>query len=439
AGDQRAGRGPHRMFTDDQAMEFCRPHIEALRAALDGQINARLNDAAKVISHFIPAFWSDTQAREFLYEALSHTVYDGRTWKADATIDSAFHSAAGDWVAEKVDPRSGPSTAGAHGEAGHGEAPSGPSRLGQILKRSELATLPAVTPLVEGVMSYPASVLMVGATGVGKTFVALSLACSVATGHNWLDRKVTRRRVLFVVGEGAYGMDKRVRAWEQAWNDGAPVPDDHMTVIVKPGSLKDAPTWAELAGYASSGGYGLVVLDTFSSLAPDADETKDAAQIMRRLSDLSATIDGCAVLVHHPGWSDSGRARGGYQLEANADEVLILRAVAEGSDQFTMSRKKVKDGPDGEVHWLRRSPSHGSQIIEGSRSDDASMPLRARILAVLTGCGEAGATGPQVMAEIGVDPKARSAFYSALRKLINEGAAAESGDGTAKRYYALTW
>jgi hypothetical protein len=141
------------------------------------------------------------------------------------------------------------------------------------------------------------------------------------------------------------------------------------------------------------------------------------------------------VLVHHPGWSDAGRSRGGYQLEANADEVLILREVAEGSDLFTMTRKKVKDGPSGEVHWLRRSPSHGSVIIEGTRSDDASVPLRARILTVLTNYGDMGATGPQLMNEIGVDDKARSGFYQSLRKLRGEGAVHESGTGNARRYY----
>ena len=41
----------------------------------------------------------------------------------------------------------------------------------------------------------------------------------------------------------------------------------------------------------------MVVLDAFSSLAPDADETKDAALVIRRLSDLSAEINGAAGQV----------------------------------------------------------------------------------------------------------------------------------------------
>jgi hypothetical protein len=313
---------------------------------------------------------------------------------------------------------------------------TGTSRLGVILTRSQLSSLPAVETLIERVVGFPAAVLVVGSTGVGKTFTVVAFGCCVATGRNWLGHRVVRRRVLLVIGEGAFGLDQRITAWEQAWNGGVPVGDHWLTIIVKPRTLHDPATWSELAAYAVSGGYGLVVLDTFSSLAPDSDETKDAAQIMRRLSDLATAINGTAMLIHHPGWSDSGRARGGSQLEANADEILILREVTEGSDLFTMTRKKVKDGPAGEIHWLRRSLSHGSVIIEGARSNDASVPLRARIMAVLTNYGGRGATGPELIEEIA--PESKSGFYSALNKLIREGVVREEGVQSRKRYYALT-
>ncbi|WP_374539486.1 hypothetical protein [Micromonospora aurantiaca (nom. illeg.)] len=94
--------GQARTFTEAQAREFCRPHLEALRTAQDGEINVRLNAAAKVLSHFVPEFWPEAQAVDLLTEALEHTEYDGRTWQAADTIRSAFRSAAGDWKAERV-------------------------------------------------------------------------------------------------------------------------------------------------------------------------------------------------------------------------------------------------------------------------------------------------------------------------------------------------
>lgn len=99
--------GDPRRFTRQQAADYVQPHLDALRAAPTGTINNRLNDAATVLSHFIPSFWNDLQARVLLMDALQATGYDGKTWRADKTIDSAFGSVA-DWHAELVSEPSRP-------------------------------------------------------------------------------------------------------------------------------------------------------------------------------------------------------------------------------------------------------------------------------------------------------------------------------------------
>jgi hypothetical protein len=306
-----------------------------------------------------------------------------------------------------------------------------PNRLGTSLSRSQLASLPKVETLIPDVLSTPAAVVLVGGYGLGKTVLTHSWGCSVATGKPWLGKPVTQCRVLFVVGEGAYGLDARIGAWEQSWNDGRCIPDEALTFLVKPHSLRDGLTWSQIRELAVDGGYGLVILDTFSSLAPDADETKDAAVVMRRLSDLSVSIGGTTVLVHHPGWSDPNRTRGGSQFEANADEVLVLTGVAEGSDLLCLTRKKVKDGPSGASMWLARRSIYGSVIIQSARPDDADVPLRDRIIAVLGGYGDIGATGPQLLEELKVPAESRSGFYRSLRKLKGDGLVGER----RKRYY----
>lgn len=312
----------------------------------------------------------------------------------------------------------------------HEQAPTAP--LGRVLKRSELSKLPRVSPLVEGVVSSPATVVLIGEYGVGKTFLALSLANSIGTGHPWLGRTVQRRRVLYVLGEGAYGLDARVNAWESAW--GETVSDDDVTFVVQPASLSKSHTWSALKTMALAGGYGFVVLDTFSSLAADADETKDAPRIMRWLAELATAIGGTTLLVHHPGWSDASRARGGYQFEANADEVLIAAKVSKGSDLFTLLRKKVKDGPDGKTLYLRRKAAHGSCIIEETGAELAGAPMAERILAVLTNCGDLGATGPQIRAELEIPESGRSTFQKALRGLRDDGRISTSGSAKSPLY-----
>lgn len=241
-------------------------------------------------------------------------------------------------------------------------AANAPSRFAAtLLRRSQLRDLPPVEPLIDGVLSRRSAAVLVGSTGAGKTFVALSWACSVGTGTQWLGCAVEQCPALYVVGEGAHGLDSRVEAWERTW--GVQVTDDNVVFSIKPASLAGREVWEEMTAEARALGARFIILDTFSSLAPDADETKDAATITRRMSDLSAAVDGTTLLVHHPGWGDAERTRGGYQLEANVDEVLLLRGNA-SSDLISLERKKVKEGPAGAQMSLRRRPAHGSVIIE---------------------------------------------------------------------------
>lgn len=237
-----------------------------------------------------------------------------------------------------------------------------PTKLSQkLMKRSELAKLPPVEPLIQDTLSLRSAVVLIGPTGAGKTFLALSWACCVGTGKRWLGKDVERAPVLYVVGEGAHGLDARVTAWEASWE--TTVGDQDVQFIIRPDSLTNMDTWHDITTEAHDFGARLIILDTYSSLAPDGDETKDAATTMRRLSDLAAAIDGTVVLVHHPGWSDSERARGGSQIEANADEVILLRGNAH-TDLVEMERKKVKEGVAGRKTWLRRRPCNESIVID---------------------------------------------------------------------------
>lgn len=259
-----------------------------------------------------------------------------RYFRARAGKDAADHIAAGHGLDDLI-------AAGPQPE---------PSRFAStLIRRSGLSCLPPVEPLIEGVLSLRTAGVLFGPTGAGKTVLALGWACCVGTGADWLGHEVVRAPVLYVVGEGAAGLDRRVAAWEYAWQ--TKVADDDVLFSVKPDSLSDRTVWTELTAEALTLGARFVVLDTFSSLAPDADETKDAPTFTRRLSDLAEAIDGTALAVHHPGWSDADRTRGGYQLEANVDEVLKLAGNAT-SDLVELSRKKVKEGPSGWATWLRR-------------------------------------------------------------------------------------
>jgi len=95
-------RPPGRPFTREEAYRFCERFVAELRNAPDGDRNAALNRAAKVLSHFGEEFWSVESAWQALLDAVppKEPGTGPRTWDANQTIASAYRSAGRDWRAE---------------------------------------------------------------------------------------------------------------------------------------------------------------------------------------------------------------------------------------------------------------------------------------------------------------------------------------------------
>ncbi len=323
------------------------------------------------------------------------------------------------------------------------ESPAYPY-LGRVYSLEEIKHLPPIKPLVKGWLSTPSAAVLVGAYGIGKSALTLTMACSLASGTPFLGIEVERTRVLYLVGEGVRGLPLRVEAWQKCW--GKTLPEGSLVFMTRQaGSLKDRHTWRDLAGYCLDNAVGLVVLDTLSSLAADADETKDAPVIVSGLNYLAEQINGTALLVHHPGWSAADRTRGGYQFEGNVDEVLLLSSASEGSEHLAVKVKKAKDGESGHTHYLRRivvdlarKDEDGRDLrsvtVEGARLADTAVPVKARIVAYLEACGNIGATAKEIAQEVGATPSS-GGFRLALRELVQDRQTTTDGAKRSTRYY----
>ena len=69
--------------------------------------------------------------------------------------------------------------------------------------------------LVKGFLEMDSLSLMFGEPGCGKSFVAIDLACCVATGHSWHGKAIKRPgSVFYIAGEGFNGLSRRLMAWQ---------------------------------------------------------------------------------------------------------------------------------------------------------------------------------------------------------------------------------
>lgn len=83
---------------------------------------------------------------------------------------------------------------------------------------AQLRDIPPVEWLIDGMIPAEALTELYGEYEIGKSFIGIDLACSVASGTPWLGRFAVSRRgpVVYWVGEGVRDFDRRIEAWRTA-------------------------------------------------------------------------------------------------------------------------------------------------------------------------------------------------------------------------------
>src|SRR5829696_341932 len=95
----------------------------------------------------------------------------------------------------------------------HAPAPPVQGATYTFLTYAQLQELPSPEWLVRRLLPKRGFCVLYGESGAGKSFVALDLALSVATGRPWAGLKVCTGPVRYIVAEGNVGFVQRIKAW----------------------------------------------------------------------------------------------------------------------------------------------------------------------------------------------------------------------------------
>jgi hypothetical protein len=292
----------------------------------------------------------------------------------------------------------------------------------EYLTRSQLKNLPVAEPLIDAVLPRHSYGILRGRDHSFKTFIALDWALSLATGQPWLGQHVEKARVLYIAGEGAYGIDKRTDAWEAA--RGLTVDDE--TFLVRKSALslfKPSAAFDHMLDLIESGEFGLVVVDTLRRVSGSADgNSSDMGTVVDNLDRIKrATGRGSVLVLAHTG-KDDNDSRGFSGIEDDADVVWHAKR-----DEMHLELRcaKFKDGPDGHAFNLQARTEGESMVLEaaGEFSMIAS-ESQIKLLDTLRGAFPDGASGAQLR-DASELPK--PTFYRVLADLIGDGHVVKSG------------
>lgn len=203
---------------------------------------------------------------------------------------------------------------------------------------------------IKGVLPKSDLIVLYGASGSGKSFVAFDMAAAVARGIAWQGCRVKRAKVVFVVAEGAGGMRNRVDAYCQ--HHGLKPADLDIGLVLAAPNVLDNDDVSELGKSIKLSGADIFVVDTFAQVTPGANENsgEEMGPALRNLRTITEATGATAWVVHHAGKDATRGARGWSGIKAAADAEIEI-SVSDSVRLIALT--KLKDGDDSK-RWSFR-------------------------------------------------------------------------------------
>jgi hypothetical protein len=287
----------------------------------------------------------------------------------------------------------------------------------QLLTSQQLDNIKDLVPVVEGWLYRETAARIFGASGSYKSFLAVDIACAVATGRQWFGYAVKPGAVIYVVAEGAGGIRQRVRAWETEHCTIA----EGLSIYPEPVQIMNDEWWA-FAEVTKSMTPALVIFDTQARCTVGIEENSntDMGGVIERVERLARESGACAVLIHHTGHGQT-RGRGASAVYAALETEIGVTRSADLLIEVEQAKQKNSQEIDTVKLALRavESGAGPSLVVTNVEGDPLGYKLKdteTKVLDYLTEVEHIGASGA-VLVEATDIPK--SSLYRVLNTLID--------------------
>ena len=207
--------------------------------------------------------------------------------------------------------------------------------------------------VIKGICEEDSLVGIFGPAKSGKSFITVDMACCVATGKDYHEKKTSEGLVLYLAGEGFRGISRRLLAWEVV-NDtklkdsklhyserGVQILDDLDAEMMR----NEALTLVDTYGKPPK----LVIIDTLArNFGPgNENSTEDMNRWIANIDRFIREVFRCCViLVHHTGYSSANRGRGSSVLPAALDWEYKVEKVEDDANEWSLNFEQtlIKDG-----------------------------------------------------------------------------------------------
>ncbi|HYT73770.1 MAG TPA: AAA family ATPase [Vicinamibacterales bacterium] len=220
----------------------------------------------------------------------------------------------------------------------------------------EVLALPAAQWAIDGVLEVGAFGVLYGSPGGGKSFVALDVALSIASGRKWQGRRVRSGGVVYIVGEGGRGIAKRIKAWLRHYGTSS---IDCARFSLRAVQISESDSrdllLEKIRTAVGLEKPALIVLDTLTTcfVGGDEDRAKDMGQFNEAVNIVRHVTGAAVIVVHHTIKSDngSGTERGSGALRGAADMMLHVHRKSSakppvGPVYLTMTKQKDHEAAD---------------------------------------------------------------------------------------------